>query len=81
MDVEVVPSLLDGRQDLVLGRIRYSSFSEHDLRDIEFELARRRAMSRRCPATDGEHTCALAPGHAAASHLCRGCTKTWQATG
>lgn len=37
--------------------------TEHDLGDIAFALAQRTAMSRRCTATRGEHTCALAPGH------------------
>jgi hypothetical protein len=51
--------------------------SEHGLRDIEFALAQRRAMSRRCQVTQDEHTCSLAPDHGQASHLCRACTHTW----
>lgn len=65
MRVDVVPAdHAPERSDLVLGTARYSSFTEHDLRDIEFELARRRAMSKRCTAVSGEHTCGLTPGHA-----------------
>ena len=54
------------------------SVDEHGLRMIEFDLAQRRAMSRRCEAEDGRHRCSLAPGHGQASHLCRGCTQKWQ---
>lgn len=52
------------------------TLTEHDLRDLEFALAQRRAMSRRCEATRGEHTCALYLGHVEA-HLCRACTEAW----
>jgi hypothetical protein len=51
--------------------------SEHGLRDLEFVLAQRRAMSRRCTVTRDAHTCSLDPGHAT-DHLCRGCITTWQ---
>jgi hypothetical protein len=58
--------------------------SGHDVNDLEFALAQRKAMSRRCPETDGEHTCALAPDHdkaaATAAHQCRGCDRAWAAT-
>lgn len=51
---------------------------EHDLRDLEFVLAQRRAMSRRCPDEHGEHTCSLAPGHIPdAGHICRACDFSW----
>jgi len=68
----------DGRSDLILGSVRCSSFTEHDLRDIEFTLAQRRAMSRRCPEISGGHTCGNAPDHRG-NHLCRACTETWSA--
>jgi hypothetical protein len=52
--------------------------NEHDVRDLEFELARRRAMAKRCTSVRGEHTCSLAPGHLDdPGHLCRACTETW----
>jgi hypothetical protein len=55
--------------------------TEHDLRDLESVLAQRRAMSRRCTAEHGEHTCSLAPGHIPdAGHICRACTETWPVT-
>lgn len=68
-----------GNRTMVLNRNReIHALSEHDLRDIEFALAQRRAMSRRCPAESGEHTCALDPGHAEPqAHQCRACTRTW----
>jgi hypothetical protein len=79
MDVTVTEDgdsrLLELREHPALYRI--GGLSEHALRDIEFELARRRAMGRVCPVTDGEHTCSLAPGHGEAWHLCRGCTRRW----
>ncbi len=53
------------------------SLTEHGARDVEFVLAQRRAMSRRCTTTFGEHTCAKAPGHGKSTHLCRGCTFEW----
>lgn len=78
MDVEVIQR--DGRLILEL-REREALYrvgvTEHGLRDIEFALAQRRAMSRRCTAASGEHTCSLAPQHGAASHLCRACTERW----
>lgn len=52
--------------------------TEHGLRDIEFVLAQRRAMTSRCDEEDGEHTCGLDTGHAS-GHLCRGCTRSWRA--
>jgi hypothetical protein len=62
---------LDGNQ-LIKG------MSEHALRDLEFVLAQRRAMARRCTAEAGEHACGLAPAHdREAAHVCRACTKTW----
>jgi hypothetical protein len=68
MHVEAIPAdHAPERSDLVLGDVRYSSFTEHDLRDIESALAARRAMSKRCPAVSGEHTCGLDPGHGIAS--------------
>ncbi len=54
-----------------------AGLSEHDLRDLEFVLAQRRAMSRRCDAGQGEHTCSTAPQHGGAWHLCRACTHQW----
>ena len=66
-----------GPQSLWLDAVRVPAlFSEHDLRDLEFTLAQRRAMSRRCPETHGEHTCGNAPGHRQA-HLCRACPLKW----
>ena len=79
MQVEIRDSIVDGEHDLVFTRPWhqpwvFSSLSEHDLRDLEFALSQRRAMSRRCPYTWGEHTCALAPGHVAdPGHVCRAC--------
>lgn len=87
MDIEVRPSAVHGEHDLVLTRPWHSpwvisSLTEHDLRDLEFVLAQRRAMSRRCPETDGEHTCSVFPGHPVSSqykigHPCRGCEYRW----
>jgi len=82
MDVEVTEQdgeacTLELRERPALYRI---AITEHGLRDIEFELARRRAMGRCCHAVNGQHTCALAPQHGEASHLCRGCTATWPVT-
>lgn len=55
--------------------------TEHDLRDLESELARRRAMGRICPEKDQEHTCSLPPGHLGyAAHVCRACTYHWSGT-
>lgn len=52
--------------------------SEHDLRVLEFVLAQRRAMSRRCTAGHGEHTCSLAPDHISdPGHVCRACDFIW----
>jgi hypothetical protein len=56
---------------------RIPGLDEHDLRDLEFVLAQRRAMSSRCPETDGRHTCSLRPGHGE-SHQCRGCEARWR---
>lgn len=68
--------------DLVLRRSWGSphvinSMNEHEMRDLEFALAQRRAMSRRCETRHGEHSCALSPGHGGV-HACRGCDVTWQ---
>ena len=82
MDVEVIEAeggYLVMRMREAGSRYRVRA-TEHGLRDIEFALAQRRAMSRRCTATQGEHTCSLAPDHGEASHLCRGCTHTWPRT-
>jgi len=75
-----------GTCTLVLGRgagwpLGVSGLTEHDLRDLEFELARRRAMGRVCQSVYGEHTCSLAPEHehGGGAHLCRACTTTWRA--
>lgn len=84
MSAEIRESVVPGESDLVIRRPWHpnwviSSLSEHDLRDIEFVLAQRRAMSRRCTAARGEHTCALASGHGDdPGHLCRACTEIWQ---
>ena len=83
--VTVLPGLEPGRADLLLPDRRspyprgwrVTGLSEHDLRDIEFALAQRRAMSRRCDAEDGEHTCAQRPEHPGEPHLCRACPRTW----
>ena len=81
MQVEIRGSIVDGEHDLVFTRPWHqpwvlSSLSEHDLRDLEFALAQRRAVSRRCPGTRDEHTCSLAPGHHQV-HQCRACVITW----
>jgi hypothetical protein len=79
MDVEIVEHPGSGNCTLILGtRPRIHALTEHSLRDLEFVLAQRRAMIRRCPATSGEHTCGNAPGHCQEGHLCRACTRTWQ---
>jgi hypothetical protein len=72
----------DDFRELVLdGILAASNLTEHDLRDIEFALARRRAMGRLCPEQDREHTCSLPPGHLGyAAHLCRACTYHWSGT-
>lgn len=85
MDVTVRDSIADGEHDLVFTRPWHnpwvlSSMSEHDLRDLEFVLARRRAMAKACPGKNGEHTCALTPGHGT-GHECRGCDARWSGTG
>lgn len=83
MSTEIRGSIVDGEYDLVLRRPWHktwvvSSLSDHDLRDLEFVLAQRRAMARRCTAEHGEHTCSLAPGHIPdAGHVCRGCDFSW----
>ena len=51
--------------------------TDHDMNDLEFALAQRKAMSRRCLRALGEHSCALAPPHGRA-HVCRGCDTTWE---
>jgi hypothetical protein len=82
MDVTVT-ELEDGRRTLELcdpPALYRIGLTEHGLYDIEFALAQRRAMSRRCPEKDGEHTCGLPPGHGGAWHLCRACNRTWQMT-
>lgn len=53
--------------------------SGHDVSDLEFALAQRKAMSRRCTQAHGEHTCGLDPDHGQ-QHLCRACTETWPVT-
>jgi hypothetical protein len=53
------------------------SVDEHGLREIEFDLAQRRAMSSRCEAEDGRHRCAMAPHNDLTGHLCRGCDYRW----
>jgi hypothetical protein len=53
------------------------STDEHGLRVIEFDLAQRRAMSRRCEAEDGRHRCSMAPHNDLLKHLCRGCDYLW----
>jgi hypothetical protein len=78
MDVTVTEQdggwrILELRDRPALYRI---GLTEHGLYDIEFALAQRRAMSRRCPQVKGEHTCALAPGHGT-RHECRACQERW----
>jgi hypothetical protein len=66
MQVEIVPlaGRDEGRFDLSVNRNRtLVKLTTHDLNDIEFVLAQCKAMARRCTAAEGEHTCALAPGH------------------
>ena len=57
-----------------------SGLLDHDLRDLEFALAQRRAMSRHCDATTTrggmEHACLSPPGHGP-HHACRSCHHTW----
>ena len=82
MRIEVRGSVTAGEHDLVFIRPWHnpwviSSLSEHDLRDLEFALALRRAMGRTCLEEDGEHTCSLRPGHGE-SHQCRGCDTRWR---
>lgn len=78
MDVQVTDHgghlTLELREHPAIYRI---GLTEHGLRDIEFALAQRRAVTRRCTETRGEHSCALAPGHGGAQHLCRACTVWW----
>jgi hypothetical protein len=50
--------------------------TEHDLYDLEWALAQRRAMGKTCPALHGEHTCCCPPGHGH-DHQCRACDFTW----
>lgn len=52
--------------------------TEHDLGDLEAVLAQRKAMTGRCGAEDGEHTCGLWADHAApVGHQCRACPAEW----
>jgi hypothetical protein len=87
MDIEIRGSIVDGEHDLVLARPWHPPWvlgclSEHDLRDLEFALAQRRAVSRRCTHTWGEHTCSMAPGHGGEpGHMCRACTEIQPGTG
>lgn len=62
----------------ILQKISIGDLTDHDLDDIAFVLAQRKAMSRRCPQATGEHTCSLDPRHDG-DHLCRACTRTWKA--
>lgn len=82
MQVTFRTSIKPDETDLVLRRSWGSphvinSMNEHEMRDLEFALAQRRAMSRRCETGNGEHSCALSPGHCG-PHACRGCDRTWQ---
>lgn len=53
--------------------------SEHDLNDLEFALAQRKAMSSRCGEEHGEHTCGIMPDHTHfIAHICRACTVEWK---
>jgi hypothetical protein len=82
MDVEVIEAeggYLVMRMREAGSRYRVRA-TEHGLRDIEFALAQRRAMSRRCTETQGEHTCALPPGHGT-RHECRACDRKWTGDG
>lgn len=84
MKVSIAHSHAPGRLDLILRDVRYSSFTEHDLRDLEFALAQRRAMTARCGQEHGEHTCALRIAHNDAKivvHMCRGCDVLWDPDG
>ena len=52
--------------------------TEHNIRDLEFVLAQRRAMSKRCTVTHREHTCGLDVAHGTATqHSCRACDAEW----
>lgn len=84
MQIEFRTSIKPDETDIVLRRSWgspwvISSLSEHDMRDLEFALAQRRAMSKRCEQQQDEHTCALYLGHVG-THVCRGCEETWQDT-
>lgn len=52
------------------------SASQHDLNDLEAVLAQDKAKAKVCPDEDGDHTCAMPPGHFL-PHLCRACPRTW----
>jgi hypothetical protein len=78
--VTTCDSLLDLDLTSGQGNIRHwfvHGLREHDLRDLEFALAQRRAMSKRCSTEDGEHTCGNAPDDGHLRHLCRACTYEW----
>jgi hypothetical protein len=83
----VVTGEADGDLALFIpGKDPVEGLTEHDLRLLEFDLAQRRAMSRRCEARDGIHACAVFPGHPVDEqydirHLCRACTHCWVHSG
>jgi hypothetical protein len=78
MHVEVLDHGSGDKPELILGRRKHiCGLTEHDLHDIEFALAQRRAMSKRCDAETGEHTCGNAPDDGHLRHLCRACTHEW----
>jgi hypothetical protein len=51
--------------------------TDHDLDDLAAFLAIRTAMAHTCPATHGEHTCTMPPGHVLFAHQCRACPAQW----
>lgn len=82
MHVEILEHGCGGKLELVLARNRHiAGLTEHDLRDIEFVLAQRRAMGKTCTAEDGEHACGSAPDDNHLRHLCRACTREWPRPG
>ena len=82
MDVEVIEREGEART-LVLREypaLYRVLLDEHGLRDIEAELARRRAMARACPQLQDRHRCGLPPGHGT-RHECRACDRKWTGDG
>jgi hypothetical protein len=73
-DIIVYPGPAGGQPQFLTG------LTEHDVRDLEFALAQRRAMGKCCPGVSGIHVCSMPPDHGSEpGHLCRACDEIWPA--